>query len=168
MFFISHLCGVDLHGQFTSHIVMLDSGRNQLEVVSHLPSGDSVIMTRRLPYPVYRLIQADIDDDGVDEFIVGASRITILDSVVRKRINIWKVGKKTIVPLWLGSKMPHPVVDFNVIRLPAKTFLRTIEIESNGLFLVAEYEWHSFGLKFKSYIKRQVDFNEASAILRNL
>jgi hypothetical protein len=41
-------------------------------------------------------------------------------------------------------------------------------MESNGLFLVAEYEWHSFGLKFTRYLKREIDFNEASELERKL
>jgi hypothetical protein len=168
LFLVLTILFQNLGAQVTSRVVKVDSHNYLLEVVDHLSPGDSVLYTKRLPYPVYRFIQADIDNDGIDEFLVGSERITILDSIVRKRINIWKIGKRTIVPMWLGSKMPHPVNDFNVFRSAEKTFLRTMEIESNGLFLVADYEWHSFGLKFKSYIKRQLDFNEASAILRNL
>ena len=158
----------NLNAQIVSRIVFAVRNNNYLEVVSHLPSGDSIIYTKRLPYPVYRYIQADIDNDGIDEYLVGSERITILDSIVRKRINIWKIRNNTIAPMWLGSKMPHPVTDFNVLRSEEKTVLRTIEIESNGLFLVADYEWHSFGLKFIRYIKREIDFNEASVLLKKL
>jgi len=154
--------------QFTSHIVRVDSAKNRLEVVKHLPLGDSVVFTKRMPYPVYKFIQADIDNDGIDEFLVGSIRITILDSAVRKRINIWRVENNAIVPMWLGSKMPHPVYDFDVNRQLNKTIIRTIEFEPNTLFLVAEYEWHSFGLKFIRYVKREISLDEAFKLVKNI
>ena len=63
--------------------------------------------------------------------------------------------------------MPHPVYDFNVISTIEKTWIRTIECEPNALFLVAEYEWHSFGLKFIRYVKREITLDEASSLLKN-
>jgi hypothetical protein len=156
----------NIQAQYTSRIISTDSTRNMLEVVHHLSSKDSVVYTKRLPYPVYKYYQADIDNDGIDEFLVGSIRITILDSTIRKRINIWRLDSKGIVPMWLGSKMPHPVYDFEVNRSANKTRIRTIEFEQNELFLVAEYEWHSFGLKFVQYIKRQKTLEEASILIK--
>jgi len=156
-----------LHGQFTSNLVQLDTNKYQLIVKAATGNGDSAILTKRLPYNVFKIRQADIDNDGADEIILGVHKITHLDSIVRARINIYSVESKKITPQWLGSFMAHPLYDFELASKNNNFYIVTIEYEQNNLFLVSEYEWHSFGLKFIRYIKRNIILNEALTILTN-
>jgi hypothetical protein len=152
--------------QFSSKLIQLDSSKYMLQVIKYVKPYDSIVFFKRLPYKVFKLRQADINNDGQDEFIVGAIRKTFLDSITRKRINIWKIEDKNIVPFWLGSKMPFPLYDFEIYKSNKDFKFFTIEYESNGLFLLAEYEWHSFGLKFIGHIKRNISLKEAQSFIK--
>lgn len=156
-----------IFAQFTSQLVQIDSNRYQLIVKAATGNGDSTILTKRLPYDVFKIRQADIDKDGADEIILGVHKITHLDSIVRARINIYSVDSNKIVPKWLGSFMPHPLYNFELVSKNNNFYIVTIEYEQNNLFLAAEYEWHSFGLKFIRYIQRNINLNEALTILTN-
>jgi hypothetical protein len=71
------------------------------------------------------------------------------------------------VPKWLGSFLPHPLYDFELASKNNNFYIITIEYDQNNLFLVSEYEWHSFGLKFIRYINRNISLNEALTLLTN-
>lgn len=165
---IFSLFRVSANAQVVGSVEYKSSFSYFLKVSVFSKNGDSMSFFRNLPYPVYRFVQADVNGDGIDEFLIGSVRITILDSVVRKRVNIWKLENNRIVPMWLGSKMPHPVFDFSVVKEFNKCYVRTIELESNDLFLVADYEWHSFGLKFVRYLQRGLTLDNACQYLPNL
>jgi hypothetical protein len=79
---------IALSGQFTSQLVQLDSNKYQLFVKVAMEKDDSISLTKRLPYNVFKIRQADIDKDGTDDIILGVNKITHSDSVVRTRINI--------------------------------------------------------------------------------
>lgn len=155
-----------VRAQYDSHIDNIDSCLNTLNVTK-CNSGDSIITVRRLAYPIYYFKQADIDGDGRDDFVIGAIKIANFDKIHRKRINIWTLRDGRIVPLWLGSKMPHPLYDFRVTPQDGINHIVTIENEADGLYLLAEYKWQSFGLKFMQYIKREIPLNEAVELLSN-
>ena len=119
-----------------------------------------------LRHPVYRFCTGDIDGDSVVDAIVGVEKTTRFDPVVRRRVFMFRnVGGK-IRPLWLGSRLGHAVVDFNVLKVNGETRLRSVEEEADGKFLVAEYCWGSFGVKFIRYICRDFEFDESMEFLK--
>jgi hypothetical protein len=151
--------------QYTSWLVKIDPAKYQLFVkVENEPDTVSKI----LPYKVFKLRQADLNNDGMDEIIVGVSKKTKLDNTERKRINIWKINDNRIEPMWLGSFLPHPLYDFDIGHENKKTIVVTIEYEQDNSFLIAEYEWHSFGLKFIRFVKRKIELTGAQTILNTL
>lgn len=162
LFFLFEL----LNAQNTGRVVQLDSGKYLLRVVRLSSLNDSIIIEKRLPYEIFRFEEADINGDGQVEYLIGAIKKTPLDTFLRKRINIWKVENNQIVPMWLGSKMPQPLYDFEIQRSP-KFRILTIEYERDGLFLVAEYEWRSFGLKFIRYLQREILLKQALTLINN-
>lgn len=127
--------------------------------------GDSLTHTRPLPYPVYQFLKGDVDNDGVDDIAVGVIKATRFDPVVRKRLFVFRIKDNAIVPLWLGSGLGQPIEDFNIAAKDTVTVVRSIEKETNGKFLVAEYQWLGFGLDFNQYIERNIELNVAQEIL---
>lgn len=160
-FFVILASMLPVQAQYTGKMVQKDSCEYMLQVVLK----DSSLCYQRLPYRVFKFEQADINGDGCDDFVVGVIKKTILDSALRKRINIWRIENKNIVPLWLGSKMSHTLVDFEVKRIGSESRIFTVELDCHDLFLVAEYKWHSFGLKFIRYLSREISFEQAKLLM---
>ena len=163
-------------------LVCLPSCRNsnQLrssEICSIVKSNDSLYflqiksdtMTDRwkLPYPIFKFELADINDDGLKEMVVGVIKKTRFDSTFSKRLFIFKNYKGLVRPLWLGSKLGQPLVNFRCVEYSSKAIIRSIEKEKNGQYLVAEYKWRKFGLEFINYLKRDMELNEAQNVLNS-
>lgn len=118
-----------------------------------------------LPYPIYRLEAGDIDGNETDDIAVGVVKATRYDSIVRKRIFIFQLQDGNIIPLWLGSRVSQPLHDFRLHGCGERHNVRTIEVEQDGSFLVAEYEWYGFGLSFVRYLARHATLSQARGLL---
>ena len=124
--------------------------------------NDSVVSTWPLRYPVFNFQHGDINNDGTEDLAVGVIKRTRYDSLVRKRLFLFQVRNKSIIPLWLGSSLSHPLVEFGIIKNEqGETLIRAIEKEPNGQYLIAEYEWYGFGLALRKYIRRKISLEEA-------
>ncbi|MBW1298841.1 nuclear receptor-binding factor 2 [Aquimarina litoralis] len=130
-------------------------------------ASDSLTDSWKLPYPVYQFQLGDVDSNGKDDILVGVIKTTRFDSIKGKRLFIFKNYKGYVRPLWLGSRLSKPLVDFKFVKNNQGNYVRSIEREKSGKFLVAEYQWRRFGLEFKRYIKREIDKTQASEILKN-
>ena len=120
-----------------------------------------------LRFPVYRFCTGDMDGDSIVDAVVGVEKTTRFDPVVRRRVFMFRnIGGK-VRPLWMGSRLGQPVVDFRVVQVDGETRLRSVEEEKNGKFLVAEYRWSSFGVKFIRYICRDFEFDNSMEILND-
>ncbi|MDR0815310.1 MAG: nuclear receptor-binding factor 2 [Bacteroidales bacterium] len=129
-----------------------------IQAAVYKPDGDTTLDTWRLNYPVYRFDCADITGDGIPEIAVGVIKPTRFDPIVRKRLFLFKLFDTCYVrPLWLGSKMSLPLVDFRIVN----GRVRTIEQEGENSFVVAEYEYKRFGLEWLAYLKRGLSMEEA-------
>lgn len=126
---------------------------------------DTSVNRWKLPYPVYQFQIGDIDDDGVNDMIVGVVKTTRFDSTFSKRIFIFKNYKGLVRPLWLGSRLGQPLEDFAFIMEQDKPFIRSIERERSGKYLVADYKWKRFGLVFSKYLCREVEIIEAKKFI---
>ncbi|WP_199726277.1 hypothetical protein [Aquimarina sp. BL5] len=130
-------------------------------------TSDDLIDSLELPYPVYQFKIGDVDANGKDDILVGVIKTTRFDSVMGRRLFIFKNYKGYVRPLWLGSRLGKPLVDFNFIKNEDGSFIRSIEKEKSGKVLIAEYKWRRFGLEFKRYIHREIDSVRAIRILKN-
>ncbi|MDO4770647.1 nuclear receptor-binding factor 2 [Porphyromonas sp.] len=120
----------------------------------------------RLPYPVYRFDHGDLWGDETPEIVVGVIKATRFDSIVRKRLFIYRIADGTYIrPLWLGSRVSQPLEDFAVDRSCHPAHIRTIEKERSGAYLVAEYKWRGFGLRFVRYLAREQALKDADDLL---
>ena len=116
---------------------------------------DSTLEQWELPYPVFQFQQGDVNGDGHVDALVGVIKTTRFDSLEAKRLFIFKNYKGYVRPLWLGSRMGKPLVDFMYLQTSEGPRIRTIEKDRNGENLVAEYKWRSFGLEFVKYLEKE-------------
>jgi len=116
-----------------------------------------------LPYPVYRFQTGDINGDGRTDVLVGVIKSTRYDPQVARRLFIFKVYKdRYIRPLWMGSRLSHPLVDFRFAHIDGQPRVLTIERDTMPeRYLMAVYRWRSFGLDFVAYYARGLPFDEA-------
>ena len=128
---------------------------------------DTSLNKWELPYPVYQFQIGDIDNNGTNEIIVGVIKKTRFDTTLGRRLFIFKNYKGFIRPLWLGSRLGQPLIDFSFIETNHGNRIRSIEKEKSGKYLVAEYKWRKFGFEFTSYINREIDINHALELLKN-
>ncbi|WP_299257156.1 hypothetical protein [uncultured Aquimarina sp.] len=129
--------------------------------------SDSLIDSWKLPYPVYQFQIGDVNANGKKDILVGVIKTTRFDSVKGKRLFIFKNYKGYVRPLWLGSRLGKPLIDFNFVKRKDGNFIRSIEKEKSGKVLIAEYKWRRFGLEFKRYIHREIDSVVAMRIVKN-
>lgn len=127
---------------------------------------DSLINISRWPldYEVFRFDNGDVNRDGTTDILIGVIKPTRFDSICRKRLFIFKLIDGNIRPLWLGSRVSQPLIDFK-FHSENTGIIRTIELERNNTYLVAEYSWKGFGLDFKRYLAREVPIRKAQRIL---
>ncbi len=119
-----------------------------------------------LPYPVFRFDCADITGDKIPEIAVGVIKPTHFDPQPKKRLFLFKLFDSTFVrPLWLGSQLSHPLVDFKLKEGSNGYFIRSMEEEENGHFLLVDYTWKSFAPEWKNYVKRDLDKETAEILL---
>jgi hypothetical protein len=122
---------------------------------------DSLTDKWELPYPVYQFQVGDIDEDGIEDVIVGVVKSTRFDSSLANRIFIFKNYQGYIRPMWMGSKLSKPLIDFRFCNTVKGSFIRSVEKEKENKYLVAEYKWRKFGLEFVQYVERETTLENA-------
>lgn len=126
---------------------------------------DTITDRWQLPFPVYQFQIGDIDGNGEEDALVGVVKATRFFPTSDRRLFIFKNFRGYVRPLWLGSRVGQPLEDFRFVYVDEEPRVRTMERESSGTFLVAEYCWRSLGLSFVRYLAREVDREEAAFLL---
>ena len=133
---------------------------------------------------MYQFQTGDVDGDGSEDAMVGVIKGTRFYPEKARRLFIFKqidghtaAGEacKKARPLWLGSKLGGILEDFRFIA-PADTadttdtahpsdtaagdkrgLIRALESTTDSLYVVSDYKWSGFGMKFDRYIIKGVD-----------
>lgn len=105
-----------------------------------------------LPYDIYQLKTLDFNGNGNDEILVGVVKKTRFDPQKNKRLFIFKIFEKEIRPLWMGSKVAHPLDHFTTQQINDSAYIITREIKTNGDTLYGFYVSAPFGI---SWIKHE-------------
>lgn len=136
-----------------THQVWLDTCSDSLSIlhVELLANGhnDSI----RLPWPIYRLDTADLTGNGTPEVIVGVVKPTRYWPEPARRLFIYQlIDGYRIRPLWLGSRVGWPLLDFTICRDSFPSRIVTTELNADSFQLRGQYRYQGFGLKFEQYI----------------
>ncbi len=118
---------------------------------------DSITSIWPLRYPVYQYQFGDINHNGNVDLAVGVFKATRYDSIKRNRLFLFQVRNNSIIPLWLGSSVGHPIVDFRVLEdSHGDQFIRILGLEKSEKYLIADYVWYGFGLTLSHYARREI------------
>lgn len=116
--------------------------------------------TLTLPYPVYRFDAGDLTGDGVPELTVGVTKPTKYWKEPARRLFIYHLyHERYIRPLWLGSRVGSPLVDFHVCRDSIPAVIHTVELHPDSTTFSSEYRLQGFGLKFVKNLGAQLTIN---------
>lgn len=107
----------------------------------------------KLDYDVYRFDCGDLTGDGMPEVVVGTIKATRYRPNKDKRLFIYHLHDgRYIRPLWLGSRVGRPLIDFKVERDSVPNIIHTWEHGDNGDTILVLYRLKGFGLKFYKYV----------------
>ena len=106
----------------------------------------------KLPYPVYQFQVGDVDGDGHEDAMVGVVKATRFYPEKARRIFIFKQVNGKARALWMGSKLGGILEDFHFI----DGKIRALESTTDSLYVVSDYKWSGFGMKFDRFIIKGV------------
>jgi hypothetical protein len=108
-----------------------------------------------LGFPVYRLTQGDVDNDGQPDLLVGPVKRTPLDKAVRRRLFVYSLDSAgQLRPRWRGSRLMFNILYFKAIDKQNLTYVQTIEQEPDGSYCIGQYHWQGFGLVLDRFLAR--------------
>ena len=107
----------------------------------------------RLPYPVYQFQTGDVDGDGNEDAMVGVIKGTRFYPEKARRLFIFKLVNGKARPMWMGSKLGGILEDFRY----HDGKIRALESTTDSLYVVSDYVWSGFGMKFDRFIIKGTD-----------
>ena len=118
----------------------------------------------RLPYPVYQYQEGDVDGDGRVDAMVGVVKPTRFYPERGRRLFVFKqLDSGKVRPMWLGSKLGGILCDF---RFMEGGTVRSLEMTTDSLYVVADYRWSGFGMAFERFIIKGTDEETAIKYFR--
>ncbi len=120
------------------------------------------------PYDVFQMELGDVNRDGKTDICLGIVKPTPFDSVMKKRLFIFEIDRDYIRPLWLSSRLVHPLEKFSVYKTDNGEYhIKTIEIKNKDLYCIHEYRWGSFGMVFTRKLRDSLSYRESLNLLEN-
>lgn len=115
-----------------------------------------------LGFPVYRLAQGDVDNDGQVDLLVGPVKTTHFDSTMQRRLFVYRLVHGRWQPRWLGSKVVYRLRYFKPVQDAAgRTWVRTLEQQPDGRYCIGRYYWQGFGLVLDRFTHRSLSLDAA-------
>lgn len=140
------------HYIYDSGVLRLVATSDSTSEIQHLMEG-KVVSTWPLDYEVYRFDCGDVTGDGMPEVLVGTVKKTRYRPVMDRRLFIFHLHNgRDIRPLWLGSRVSRPLIDFCVERDTMPNLIHTWEREGENDTVQILYRHKGFGLKFYKYL----------------
>lgn len=129
-----------------------------LELRSRQAQQDEEMVSQwKLPYPVYQFQTGDVDGDGKTDAMVGVIKSTRYFPEKGRRLFIFKNYEGYVRALWLGSRLGGILQDFRF----TDGLIRSLETTTDDKYVVAEYRWEHFGMRFQRFLVTNVSREEA-------
>jgi len=152
-------------------LIVFPSGIASLEKLRALPgyrltvtaAGHHGPLQLYVPYAVYRLDAADVNNDGSTDILLGVIKRTHFDPELKRRLFFYRIGANGLTPLWLGSRVCQDLVDFRPVCDGQATHVLTIEKDKQGMYCNGLYVWHDFGLELITYSNNGASYDTALA-----
>ena len=101
------------------------------------------------------VMAGDVNRDGVNEISLKVYKAAEYDPVPAQRPFFFNVSRGKLEAVWLGSRLARPFVDYALADLNGDGYDEIVSLETApGGFLLAAYEWDSFG--FTCYDKSMI------------
>ena len=118
------------------------------------------------PYEIFQFEKGDVNHDGKTDLCIGIIKPCPFDPVSRKRLFIYQIDHDWIRPLWLSSRLVHPMEKFKVTQTnDGQCHIRTIEHIGKDLYCLNEYNWESFGMAFIQKTDDSLSYTKACDFL---
>jgi hypothetical protein len=92
----------------------------------------------------------DINNDDVQEILLGITKKVNFDQRIRKRLNIFKVENDGIQVVWLGTHFLYDLQSFSITQEGNMNYLQTLEKDTLNNKIKGIYEWDEFGFALKT------------------
>jgi len=91
----------------------------------------------------------DVNGDGVREIAVCVYKTTKFYPDMDKRPFFYDLAQGALIPVWLGSRLSRPFVDYILMDIDADGIDEIVSIErlENGKSVLAAYNWAGFGFE---------------------
>jgi len=121
------------------------------------------------PYEIFDMQTGDVNRDGKADICIGIIKPTPFDSVLKKRLFIFQIDRDYIRPLWLSSRLVHPLEAFWVGKgSDDECVIRAIERQSSELYCINTYRWESFGMSFVEEKYKSLSLAQAQKLLNTI
>lgn len=105
----------------------------------------------------WKIIIADVDNDGQYELLVGVYKKTKYFQEIEKRLFVYNLQGRYFYPKWFGSKINHKIQDFEVDNVNNDLIILHNNDKRKPLI---RYKWNGFGFFQKDIIMSDIRFNE--------
>lgn len=106
-------------------------------------------------YNPWKITMIDIDNNGSNDLVVGTYKTTKYFNEYENRVFVFNVDRDYIYPKWLGSKIGHSIINFEVIGdvVAKSNKLKIVQnnIENNSI-MINHFIWNGFGFSFDKAI----------------
>ncbi len=131
-------------GSSTLLAVVMDNGKVRLLCIYNETEEKIWFYKDMTPYHPWKVVFADVDDDGAVDICLGVWKESPLHPVMAKRLFIYHPSPG-LPPKWLGSRLSKPLTDFCFFYTGGKTHLVSTELTRSGRECVNVYYWDQFG-----------------------
>ena len=127
------------------------------DVQGELPKIEKVTDTAKLGEPLYvfdladlkplKVQIGDVNGDGVKEIALCVYKTTYFHPVMAKRPFFYDLVNGELKPVWLGSRLSHPFLDYILVDIDddGEDELISIDVLENNHYSLYAYKWKGFG-----------------------
>jgi hypothetical protein len=106
-----------------------------------------------LTYDLFQFFVGDVDNDGTKNICIGIIKDCEFDPNIAKRLFVYSIDNGYIVPRWLGTYLGNRLIDFRLIYIDNMCYIRSLEVDDNGIYFIGTYHFIGFGPESYSYIE---------------